>query len=463
MKILLLMDNRGDSNWGSQATTTKLVHALKEQFPGAEIQGVRRKAAGIRGISRKLAEAILPWSLRLGSWNDPITCLALRLCTKGWQHLIDWPDLIVMNGEGTLHSQGQVKRWLPLAAWLKQRRGCPLWVVNTSIELEDRSYTRLFRVALSYADRVVVREPFSAEVARDLGVEAEVSADCAFLATPDEDFDVDAFLERIGVKKPFAIVTGSAVGKYWQPSDARSVLDSARKRGLDLLFAASTGDDRDLYTRLALQLPLVGERDLTPYQYMSLIREAEVMIGGRFHPSIFAAKVGTPFVASESNTHKMPGTMQLLGTPELLVPISDPARQAAMLDHILANRADYSEKLRRRAAELACVAKRNAEGPLVSKPVPERTSSLLWPSVATAGGVAAFFLFPNSWVVFGLVGLTSLLLANRVPSRTPSRLSPAVGLVLLLAAASLGGDLYDGGLIDHDGSPKHERVWYLGL
>ena len=60
-------------------------------------------------------------------------------------------------------------------------------------------------------------------------------------------------------------------------------------------------------------------------------------------------------------------------------------------------------------------------------------------------------------------GLTSLLLANRGPSRTPNRLSPAVGLVLLLAAASLGGDLYDGGLIDHDGSPKHERVWYLGL
>ncbi len=61
MKIALLMDNRGDENWGSQATTTALVRLLQAAHPGAEVVGVPRSAARPRsGLTRLLVERLAP-------------------------------------------------------------------------------------------------------------------------------------------------------------------------------------------------------------------------------------------------------------------------------------------------------------------------------------------------------------------------------------------------------------------
>lgn len=358
-RILLLMDNRADSNWGSQASTGMLVWLLLKRFPQAEIRGVPRDLAGHRGIFRKIGERFLPEALLSGDWNSTGARIGIRATTLKWGELLDWPDLIVVNGEGTLHPQRQLLRWLPLIRYIHQRSRAPVWVLNASMDIGDPTYRPLFQKALAGIGRLVVREPKSLAAAREIAPFAELAADCAFLAEPDPYFRVFDFLDRIDVRHPFAIVTGSAIGRRWNVEATRSLLETLRDGGLDLVFATSTEDDETLRRRINPKLRVVTERDLTPGQYIALLREAQLLLGGRFHPTIFAATVGTPFLVSSSNTRKMEGLLQMLGVPELLVPQGDANAQTSMLGTLMREHRTYSRKLYARAAELREAALQN--------------------------------------------------------------------------------------------------------
>ena len=65
------------------------------------------------------------------------------------------------------------------------------------------------------------------------------------------------------------------------------------------------------------------------------MRRARLLVSGRFHHSIAAAALGTPFVVFNSNTPKIDGLMALLGhEPPLAMADADAlrARAPAILD-----------------------------------------------------------------------------------------------------------------------------------
>jgi polysaccharide pyruvyl transferase WcaK-like protein len=222
--------------------------------------------------------------------------------------------LIVVNGEGTLHPQQQTEIWLPVMAWLARRTGASLWVVNCSIQVDDRRAEPLFRAALGAAERIVVREPLSLAECGRLGLSAEQGADCAFLAEPAPSKVADEILGRLGVRTPYAIVTGGASAWSWQPEHVAQWVSILRERGLDVLFAASTSTDRELHASAAPETPMLKAEDADYRELLALIRGASLHVGGRYHPAIFAAMSGTPTITLQSNTHKMEGLAQLLNT-----------------------------------------------------------------------------------------------------------------------------------------------------
>lgn len=59
-----------------------------------------------------------------------------------------------------------------------------------------------------------------------------------------------------------------------------------------------------------------------PDEYRAVCRRLDVLIGGRMHPTIFAASVGTPVVGLAYNP-KFHGFFQLLGLETYLVDVSD--------------------------------------------------------------------------------------------------------------------------------------------
>jgi polysaccharide pyruvyl transferase WcaK-like protein len=57
---------------------------------------------------------------------------------------------------------------------------------------------------------------------------------------------------------------------------------------------------------------------LTKYrEAIAIISMADLVVGGRQHPNIFAAKYGVPFIGLERNRHKMQGVIELLNYPAL--------------------------------------------------------------------------------------------------------------------------------------------------
>lgn len=363
MKIALLMDNRGDENWGSQATTTALVRLLQAAYPGAKVVGVPRSAARPgRGLARRAVERLAPRVALRDAWSSAAGRWCAELLVGSWRRAIEGADLIVVNGEGTLHSQKQTLRWLPALAYASDSVAAPLWIVNTTVEVEIPSHRPLFSHVLRKADRLVVREPSSFDAARSLGATPIAGADCALLADGAEDAEVDTLLEGNGVGKEFAVMTGSAVVERWSVEVQAAIARELLSAGLDVLYVASTGEDRRNHARAFANLPVpMLTNDEVGYRaVVGLIRRAKLFVGGRFHLIIFAAKAGTPFVCVPSNTHKTIGLLRLLSAEERLFEMTDHTGQLECVRSTLASGCVRASSVQERANRLAALAVRNA-------------------------------------------------------------------------------------------------------
>ncbi len=313
-QVVLLLDNRLDENWGSQATTTELVRGLQATYPGATINGIRRTEIRDPKWAFSLGYR---WAPRgpISNWRDPLGKVGARLLMRKWQSALENADLVVVNGEGTLHPQPQAFAWLSIIDKILASRKCPVWVVNCSIELGDGSMSGLLDRVLTRVDRLVLREPVSFRLAIERGWNAELGTDCAFLAAADSGERVSSWLSNQGIQGEFAVVTGSANAGAWAIESVREWIQALMQRNLKIVFAASTPTDHRLYERLELDCPLFSSKEIDHLAMISLIGRASLHVGGRFHPTIFAACAGTPFVCIDGETHKMFALMELLGTP----------------------------------------------------------------------------------------------------------------------------------------------------
>jgi polysaccharide pyruvyl transferase WcaK-like protein len=349
-RILLLMDNRGDSNWGSQATTSSLVTLLQARFPGAELRGLPRTACRPEGqVKRSLAT----WLVQKGSpW-------AVDALSAGWRDQFEWADLVVVNGEGTLHPQPQALRWVCTVSALAKRYHKPYWVVNCSLKCLGDPSQALFAEFFKGADHVAAREPVSFREMVALAPHAVQAADCAWLTEPAPVDEARLVLSKAGVEGPFAAMTGSASVHKWPIEHQRSVVDALRARGLAVVYTFS--DKKDAGIAEQLGLPAVTHREADYRQLTTVQSLAEIVVGGRFHPTILSALVGTPFVAIPSNTHKMSGVMEMLGTPELLCDFASLERVIPTINAVLDAREDWSRRLRERSKEIAPLARYNVK------------------------------------------------------------------------------------------------------
>jgi polysaccharide pyruvyl transferase WcaK-like protein len=349
-RILLLMDNRGDSNWGSQATTNSLVMLLQTRFPGAELRGLPRSACRPEGqIKRTLAT----WLVQKGSsW-------AVDALSAPWRDQFEWADLVVVNGEGTLHPQPQALRWICTVTALAKRYSKPYWIVNSSLKCLGDPTQPLFAGLFKGADHVAAREPVSFREMTALTPSAVQAADCAWLTDPAPESEARAIVSSAGIVGRFAVMTGSASVHKWPIEHQTSVVDALRARGLDVLYTFSDKKDESIAGQLGLTAITHNEAD---YRQLTTVQSlAEIVVGGRFHPTILSALVGTPFVAVPSNTHKMAGVMEMLGTPELLCDFSSLDKVVPTINRVLDDRMEWSERLFKKSREIAPLAYLNVK------------------------------------------------------------------------------------------------------
>ena len=165
-KVVLANDTRGSvtgEHWGSWLTTSNLEELLVD--------------AGMNVLER----------LPLGK---------LQPVAEVWER-IERADLLVINGEGSVHSGTDMAIALLKALRNAHDRGIPVWIVNHACWNCDK-----WMPLYDYADFVAVRDIASAGYLAQFGIAAELAADCSFLSAPAQAAPQNRLLVCSGLLAP---------------------------------------------------------------------------------------------------------------------------------------------------------------------------------------------------------------------------------------------------------------------
>jgi polysaccharide pyruvyl transferase WcaK-like protein len=221
-------------------------------------------------------------------------------------------DVVIVNGEGTLHSDKKTAIALAQSAAFCRERGIPCFLINSVYQGNGEEMAHLVR----QFDRVFVRESLSQAELRKHGIESEVVPDMTLshpnlpraarngiLVTDSSNDDAAAllheFFNRTGqaelatlstplpvsqsLRMAIARVMGRRASKWWGLKRHRP----GRSR-CKLFDAAPLEQVDDLFRRISSK---------------------SLIVTGRFHMVCMALLAGTPFIALRGNTHKIEGLL----------------------------------------------------------------------------------------------------------------------------------------------------------
>lgn len=231
-------------------------------------------------------------------------------------------DCLAINGEGTLHGLKPVTKGLLYLAYVaKTRLGKHVSVINHSCYPNSQgTYTpdgeaeALYRKVYQALDFIAVREPRSLKYLEEMGVSATLSFDCMPITIASQ-FDV-ASLQP--VRK--VVLAGCVSLNSFMLEVYAYLIEMLNRQDVtvEVLIGAVANlaaDDARFVTSLSKRCPagwdLVAAKSL--HEWLRCIGEAQLLISGRFHHTIAAVCLGTPFITFESNTPKVSGVFELLG------------------------------------------------------------------------------------------------------------------------------------------------------
>jgi len=200
-------------------------------------------------------------------------------------------DVLVINGEGTLHHSPGAGL-LALAATAKEL-GKKVFLINTSVfNLGEADKF------LSCIDRINVREKKSSDYLKERGV--------------DHDIVMDSFLGADFSDIPTQNYNGKTVIMDWHP-----VRDSDVGRAtLSYISSLEIGSSK--------WLPLNHYCHLEDWRHIvANLRSAGMIVTGRYHGVYLAGLAGVPFVALPSNTKKIQGLLESSGLPIKIGDVGD--------------------------------------------------------------------------------------------------------------------------------------------
>ena len=300
MKRVLLVNFTGDGyHWGCHGTSYALVNCLSKLGPVDFVPMERKRDFAISSVFESKAYG------ESAQFDENHRDIAAQL---------DASDIVVVNGEGTLHGREAAgpRALLAIMAAAKHK-GKAVYLLNHSVfpddSLEPSDADAPYLGVLSMLDGIATRDEFSAAFYRRHNVAAVAAFDCLPL------FISQRFPEIIAEKsvKPYVVVTN---GVNMQQHVFEKMLDEAVERyGADhkiIYLLGSSGslpseDERavNFIRNHYVQGGRIEIRNAARFdEFLTLINEAKLLITGRFHYIIAAMCTKTPFLAVGSNTPK---------------------------------------------------------------------------------------------------------------------------------------------------------------
>lgn len=229
-------------------------------------------------------------------------------------------DLLVINGEGTMHHDRPQGYDFVEAAEVAARSGVPAYLVNCTWQQNSRSLAERAKVFR----RIHVRESQSAAELASAGTvsvvtpdltlatdwEPETAARRGWLVTDSTMTDVTLELYGIsqGLKDSnFVPVISSECPKLGWDRRIKRKLQQYTGQMLGQIGIASS------YVSLSYAVP-------DARAFLNCLSHCEAMLTGRFHAVCFAILTGTPFLAMRSNSSKIESLMRDVGlSPDRMV------------------------------------------------------------------------------------------------------------------------------------------------
>ncbi|MGD9536946.1 MAG: tetratricopeptide repeat protein [Alphaproteobacteria bacterium] len=308
-RLAFLNDTSDWYHFGCTATST----ALK--------QGFAARGYEVRPVPTSRLLGCAPAPERLSDYDDPAFFERFSAANRDLIAALEAADLMVINGEGSLHGTGAYPRTLLYVAYCAATRlGRKVQIVNHSCypesaaRISDALTNALYKKVYETLDFIAVREPLSAEILDTLGLVPTRSFDCLPLYVADH-YRGHADRRRSGV-----VIAGSVAWRREAlPAFARLIeLARDRREPVTVLIGAQANPARDdrafveaLRAAQGSGWALIEARSLGAW--LDAIAGARLLVSGRFHHTIAALCLGTPFVALESNTPKMQALLDMTG------------------------------------------------------------------------------------------------------------------------------------------------------
>lgn len=304
----LLNDTSYWYHWGCTATSL----ALHE--------GLRARGYLVDSAPITVFNSLVPSPGSLADFDDE--SFFQRFCMAN-SHLVDRikaSDVVLINGEGTLHGVGKTalallytaysaKRWLGKNTQIVNHSCYPDGQDAAGSELANAIYRKVYEVL----DFVAVREAVSAQELSRIGIKAQASFDCLPLYVMRHAPTPNLLGKRV-VMAGSVLLTGKLLEMMVHL--ACSVIDQGYE--VQVLVGANSylaADDvlfvNEFHKQLRGRYTLVAAHSES--EWLGTIAGASLLISGRFHHTIAAACVGTPLVVASSNTSKIEGLLNRLG------------------------------------------------------------------------------------------------------------------------------------------------------
>lgn len=319
MKIACFVNSFNAINWGGQGTSEGIRHLVMKEYPTAEFCPLDLPALPLKNFrslrnihDRRLIRAILRGDR--GGVEDSLGHLGIDMgIFEPYSH-------ICFNGEGAIHSgSGHLARLLGILFLLQDRK--VIAAINQTIDLARTPAKEKALVAVySKLPFVSVREPVSLDYVRSAGLKnARLIPDAVYGLPKLTGEEIASITKSYDLPDKFVAVTGSSALKRNRHSLRRAarLLQAIRSiTGLEIVFLANAKTDIWIADRLSGRFgfkiikPPVRHRDAS-----AIIASAQLMIGGRQHPNIFAFIYRVPYIPLKGNTHKNDGVAQLQKYP----------------------------------------------------------------------------------------------------------------------------------------------------
>jgi polysaccharide pyruvyl transferase WcaK-like protein len=313
-KLAALINFTGNSyHWGCYGTSMEIYQSLLDRSYYVELF----EAEDVHTLS--------PTPENIEQFEDSNFVRKLMDQNRRLYRLLSNADVVVVNGEGTLHRVGKAAINLLFIIYsAKVFFGKKVHLINCSFypsgdETPNEIFDRLYGGVARVADTVVPREIKSKSILDRLNVKNSQGFDC-----------LPRFIERhqmLGSASRNSGITISG-GVNFSNSNCMAmarILNQFSNNTIPIFYLTGAKgvvahEDKIIFSKIREICPDIQLAEAKSMRsWLDYIKQSSCFISARYHHTLAAASLGVPFVALRSNTPKINATMEMIGSPLLNV------------------------------------------------------------------------------------------------------------------------------------------------